>query len=98
MLGATSPLRPSKLTLITMKSGRVTLMPAFMLVVFSNLLTFYRLSRIFAVSTPLGRRRPIPPLDRGCTPVHERPAAVLAELGKQNANPRGGEPKARTTR
>ena len=33
-----------------------------------------------------------------CTPVHERPAAVLAELGKQSANPRGGGPKARTTR
>ena len=30
--------------------------------------------------------------------VHERPAAVLAELGKQNANPRGGEPMARATR
>ena len=35
---------------------------------------------------------------RGCTLVHERPAAVLAELGKQNANPRGGEPTARATR
>ena len=45
-----------------------------------------------------GRRELIPPLDRGCTLVHERPAAVLAELGKQNANPRGGEPKARATR
>ena len=25
--------------------------------------------------------------------MHERPAAVLAELGRQNASPRGGEPK-----
>ena len=45
-----------------------------------------------------GRRELIPPLDRGCTPVHERPMAVLAKLGRQNANPRGGEPKARATR
>ena len=57
-----------------------------------------------------GRRKLIPPLDRGyaarqcqtskasaCS-VCERPAAVLAELGKLIANPRGGEPKARATR
>ena len=57
-----------------------------------------------------GRRKLIPPLDRGHTArqcqtskasacsVCERLAAVLAELGKLIANPRGGEPKARATR
>ena len=72
------------------------------------------LSRGYFESTPKGRRgaeTPSRPSSGAvgssyhlwiegapCSLVQERPAAVLAELGKQNANPRGGEPKARATR
>ena len=45
-----------------------------------------------------GRRELTPPLDRGRTLVRERPSAVPVKLGKQTANPRGGEPTARATR
>ena len=45
-----------------------------------------------------GRRELIPPLDRGRTTCASDRLPCLRSWGGRNANPRGGEPKARATR